>query len=325
MITQELLDYIRHQKQTGTNDEEIRNALRANGWTEEHIQEALGGSVPRPQETIPLGGKLPGPIALLKESVHIFKSRLRTMLGISIVPFIIFLPVVAVIGISKTFGLLMPQLVTGFGVGLVILVILGILIFLCALLLWTWAQVALLYAIKDRNEPIGFKESFRRGWKVLRAWWWLAIVSGFMVIGGLFLFVVPGILFAVWFCLAAYILVAENIRGMDALMKSREYVRGMWWSVAWRMLCLVIIWILISVLLSIFQLGSEASNTIQSIIDLFLTPIFTIYLFLIYERLRAIKGENIQPQSKKGRFIAVAIIGAIAIPILITLALSQQG
>jgi len=65
---------------------------------------------------------------------------------------------------------------------------------------------------------------------------WVGLLAGFVGAGGFLLFVIPGIVFTVWFCFAQFVLVREDLRGMDALLKSREYVRGKGGKVALRLL-----------------------------------------------------------------------------------------
>ena len=120
----------------------------------------------------------------------------------------------------------------------------------------------------------------------------------------------PGIIFAVWFSWAVFVLIAEDLKGMNALLKSKEYVKGKWGSVFWRLLFIYgISFILIFTLLKIF-LGKEISNFV---IGLFLTPLVTIYLFLLYSHLKSLKGEfTFSPNSgKKASFIFVGILGLL--------------
>ncbi|MCM8804908.1 MAG: hypothetical protein NC833_06605 [Candidatus Omnitrophica bacterium] len=55
------------------------------------------------------------------------------------------------------------------------------------------------------------------------------------------LFIVPGILFFIWFSLAIFILVFEERKGFDALFRSKHLVKGKFWEILLRLLTPVLI------------------------------------------------------------------------------------
>lgn len=157
--------------------------------------------------------------------------------------------------------------------------------------LWSW--VALLFTIKDREENIGIKESYRRGWNKIFSYLWVSILSGFITMVGFIFLFIPGLIFLIWFSLASYVLVCENKRGWTALMASREYIRGNWRWVFWRFVFVALVLFLIFYLSDTISnlIGVSNNNSFFSYINYaFLTPIVTIYSFLIYENLRKIKA-----------------------------------
>ena len=180
---------------------------------------------------------------LLDQSWEIYKKRFGVFLGIIFLPIIVFL----LLGI---FLILMTILLDLDGLtvlvlfasplGLGIMLILTFVSFVGGL----WSQTSLLCAIKDREENIGIKESYRRGWSKIISYFWISFLSGIIISGGLFLFFVPGLIFFIWFGLASFVFISENKKGWSALMASKEYVRGNWLAVFWRFLCLgVIAWL----------------------------------------------------------------------------------
>lgn len=56
MITNDLIQFVRSSRAQGLNDEVIKERLRASGWPESDIQEALGGPTPPPPSS-----QLPSP------------------------------------------------------------------------------------------------------------------------------------------------------------------------------------------------------------------------------------------------------------------------
>ena len=163
-----------------------------------------------------------------------------------------------------------------------------------------WSQTALLYAIKDREENIGIKESYRRGWSKIASYFWVSLLSGLIISGGTFLFFVPGLIFFVWFSLASFILISEDKRGWSALSSSKNYIRGNWWAVFWRFLCIgIIVWLFFYLLTVIANFTNiPAIEKIYSCIGyILLVPMITIYPFLIYENLKKIKSSDFSVQN----------------------------
>ena len=298
MVNQQLLNYIRYQLQQGVSQEEIRSSLMANGWQEADIAEAFNlisnptSSSQPPAPPQPTITALPGAIAILGQAWSLYKQRLGTFLGVMIIPMLV------LIGVNVVFvggGLLgstpLSSKFAAGGIGL--LIILAIAFFLIVyIILNLWSQTALLYAIKDSQEGIGVIEAYRRGWYKILSYFWVNIFSKFIMIGGLLLFVIPGIIFNVWFSLAMFVLIAEDLKGMDALLKSREYVRGKWGSVFWRFFFInALIYPLVILMGIILYFMPYGKDIMYPVIHLIFNPLSTAYGFLVYSHLKALKGE----------------------------------
>jgi hypothetical protein len=323
MVNKQLLDYIKQQLQQGVSKEEIKNSLLANNWQEKDIEEAFylasnsSGQTqqqPVPQQTI---SSLPGATAIFGQAWSIYKQRFGTFLGVMVIPMIIMIVLLAISagGGFLSIGLLSSKFAAG-GIGLLIL--LAILFFVVAFISQVWGQTALLYAIKDSQEGIGVGEAYRRGWHKIFSYLWVSLLVGFITLGGFLLLIIPGIIFAVWFSLAVFVLIAEDLKGMNALLKSKEYVKGKWGGVFWRFLFIGSISLIVSLApILIFSLlkipfGEGISRLI---IGLFLTPLVMTYSFLVYSNLRALKGEFVFAPTggKKATFIFIAILGLLVI------------
>jgi hypothetical protein len=225
---------------------------------------------------------LPGSGDLLKRSWQIYKERISVLLGIMILPvFVVLFATLLLIGIKQLFQLSLVWLL-----GIIILA-------LSAIILILWSGVALLYVVKEREAKIGLKESFTKARPKIISYLWISLLAGFITLIGFLLFIIPGIIFAVWFSLAVYILVAEDLTGMKALSRSKQLVSGFWWKVFWRFLIIGLIAIIFSLIISLFEelIGIPQEISISSIIlSLFFTPFAATYTFLIYEDLRKIKA-----------------------------------
>jgi len=65
------------------------------------------------------------------------------------------------------------------------------------------------------------------GWRLL----WTNFLAILAITGGIILFIIPGILFAVWFSQVNFVVVQEQLSGPAALRRSRQLVRGRFWDV----------------------------------------------------------------------------------------------
>lgn len=266
------------------------------------------------QVTIPA---LPGAIAILSEAWSVYKKRMKTFLGIMLIPsvamILLSIPWIAVslLGISSITELFLGL----FSFWIILLILVGI-------ILQLWGYLALIYAIKDSQENIGIKESYRRSRSQITSYLWIFTLSGLIVLGGFFLLIVPGIIFAVWFSFAVFLLIDENLRGMDALLKSREYIRGKWGSVFWRLLFMGIIFLTICFILMI--IFHSLSGILTPILSFLLSPLIMTYYFLVYKKVKALKGEFVFTPTRKKKlpFIFIGILGIILLISIIFSSLS---
>lgn len=330
MITQQLLDYIKQQLQQGINKEQIKNLLIIEGWQAQDIDEAFAfieGSIDQLQSVSPSVqtiSSLPGAIAILGQAWAIYKQRIATFLGIVIIPMLVYglsfgilLVVKAIfIGAMLLFFENAAFFAAG-GIGVILLSLLAILVIISTI----WMQTALLYAIKGHQEKIGVIESYKRGWHKIFSYWWVSLLMSFIVLGGFSLLIVPGIIFAIWFSLAPFILIAEDLKGMNTLLKSREYVRGRWWSIAWRFLFIAVLFLVINSVITLSSLPFLLFlGPIIFIIGPLLYPLVIIYGFLVYSNLKAVKGEIVfaPTRGQKIFFILISIFGILFLCIVVT-------
>jgi len=275
------------------------------------------------QNTTNYTSSLPGTFVLLANAIQIFKNRWKTLCGILLISCLISLLFGAVFagGIFLISSLLKDMALAY----LSIFSILGLLLILVVIYILTWSQVALITAIQDSS--IGVKESFSRAKSKIISFMWLGFIIGLIVSGGFLLLLIPGIIFSVWFSLAVFILVAENIKGLSAVLKSKEYVKGYFWPVFGRSLMFMLLYIILFIGLSIVSLilifipflGVILNFLLYLIVPFIITPISILYIYLIYSSLKNIKGEisNV-PQKGRVAFIIIGILGILIIPIIIS-------
>lgn len=334
MISKDIIDYIKAQTAKGANKEEVRNALVSAGWQSADIDEAFRYAeqnipvAPLPNSSSysyqPVQGSqnkvvLASPTDLLKEAWGIYKARFKTFIGIFLVPMIM---AMVFVGIPIA-GALGVQFFDS-----PIIIFLTIPLFFAMIIFQFWSQAAMLFAVKDSEEGIGVKESYRRGWHKIGSIFWVGLLSGIIIMGGYLLLLIPGIIFGIWFSLAAMIIVVEDFGGMNAILKSKSYVTDYWWEVFWRFLFLGLIFGGISLVFGLpgwlvnfiagFTKNSSLSaigiifSFVGSIVNFVLAPLSVIYTFLIYKNLKAIKGE-VKSEFSSGEKIKYILVGLLGI------------
>ena len=341
MKNQQLIGYIKQMLDRGSAKSQIKETLQKAGWQDNDIEENFtAASAETPaynpatmspvaeastlQQSSAAGAALPQAGVLLGEAWQIIKPRIMTLLGILLMPFTI--GIVALI-IFFVFVALRLDFVGSSALAILIALIAVVVV----AIVQAWSYIAVVYVVKDRHENIGFKEAFKRSRSKILSFIWLGFLMNLIIGGASFLLFVPGLIFAIWFSLAVFVYVSENIKGLNALLKSKEYVRGYWPAIFWRILIMAVFFvgllvtttIAISVLsfvlafignpIIILVIQSVALLAGNLVFSLLLTPFFTCYMLLIYEKLKAIKKDMVFMPSAKAKvgFIIVGIIGIV--------------
>ena len=247
-------------------------------------------------------GNLRSPGELFGEAFEVYKERFGTFFGII---FLSLLLVVTTVAVVAAIGLALSFVLPGKKQVLVAVgVLIGSIPFFAAVF---WGMAAFVFSVTDST--LGIKEAFGKGWRSVWSFMWLYSIMGFIITGGYLLFVFPGVIFSVWFAFSQFILARDNVRGMDALLKSREYVRDMWFEVFGR---LVAVWV-VSILLG-------AIPFIGPILSLLFAPFVMVFTFLIYEDLARIKGASLsygKTAGAKCKWVGVGALGYVVLPLII--------
>lgn len=217
-------------------------------------------------------------VDLIKKSFDAYYKKVWTLAGLMLFGFLgllAFFPL-GLTGLAISWG---PFSRSDFNAGIILVdILLGLAGLFAAIFFGLWARVALFFSIKEQE--LDFKNSLSVSWPKMWQFFWVSLLVGLAVLGGFILFVIPGIIFSVWFCLAMFVFVAEGLKGTSALKRSRQLVQGYWWPVFGRLALLGILIMLIS---SIKFFGP--------IINIFFTAPFAVaFEYYLYEDLRRVKG-----------------------------------
>jgi len=256
-----------------------------------------------------------GIIQLFKEAWKIYRLKIKTLLGIIGIPvgFLFFFQVLIYFlsSTSLKYSIWFSILMAVFYLG--------------SFFLWLWAVSSLLYNLKENT---GIKESYRKGFKILGFYIWVYLLLNIIIAGGFLLFLIPGVLFTIWFSLALFVLIFEEKKGFEALFRSKQLIKGNFWGVLARFLILnLITGIGLFLIFALIFLGTGnkqiiegASGLLSYLLQLFIIPFFIIYAFLIYDNLREIKSEisyRKPAKIEKLKYVLPGILGITIIGLII--------
>lgn len=170
--------------------------------------------------------------------------------------------------------------------------------------LWgvTWTQVALIDAALSEAPSIEAWAVYRESWKKLASFSWVCFLAFLAAVGGIYLFIVPGIFLAFALTFAPFVCAAENKSGLEALETSLAYVKGLWAGVAGRLIFISLgAWVLSKIpLLGIIS-------------GIFTLPFALIFTTLLYLRLRKNPAARSFPHA---RGLLIFSFAGLLIPVL---------
>lgn len=175
-----------------------------------------------------------------------------------------------------------------------------------SLLVLCWGMTAVVAAAV--NERLGFNDALNHAKGCWLSLAWVSTLYSFIVGGASLLFIIPGIMTGIWFFACAYLVVGENTRGMDALLKSKALVDGRFWHVTWR---LVVVWLL-GVVLGLVPI-------VGPILSLLAAPFSMLYSVVLYRNLSETAGTVRWSSSDgtKAGWLLLGLVGYLLVPLII--------
>lgn len=130
------------------------------------------------------------------------------------------------------------------------------------------------------------------------------VLQGLIILGGLLLFLIPGLVFSFWYAFAQLATILDDKRPVEALALSKSLVEGRFWSVVWRVvsgpillaaiysLSIGFVLMLIAQLMGIDSealMGADSPDwitLIESVGEVFLIPLILVYSVLLFQDLK---------------------------------------
>lgn len=268
------------------------------------LHPVLAGTGSEPQQASAKSRRQLRPLAeLFADSWQHFQQRILTLIGVNLLGILLIL-----IGFwFYSSGVNLLQKI--FGDGLIAGVLAVLIGTAYSWLAIAWIAGATVCAVSDSN--LGVREALGVGLQKILPFLWVFILLGIIIGGGYFAFFIPGVLFTVWFVFAQYIVAAEDSQGMEALLKSRQYVKGHGWEICGRFLVLGILLAVLGFILGLIPL-------IGPLLSLLLGPFAMVYQFEIYQDLKQVKGNLIFSctTGEKAKWLLAGLAGFVLIPLL---------
>lgn len=267
--------------------------------------------------------RLKSPWTLLKEAWNIYTKKFKLFVFLS-------LPSLVLVAIFFAMLVLPP------GVSVLLAVPWVAAIWIVNL----WLGMSFLYGVVEQNPSVSAKEILRKGWRRFFSYSWVTILLTVIVMGGYFLLIIPGIMLGVWFLFAMFALAVEDTRGLDALLRSKQLVKGLWWQVVWRHVFFALIFLVpIFIVFGVLGVGLgiafvEKVEQFQEWMDIFqivLMPLQWIggafgmaFLYVLFEDLKRVKGNPPYADhiESKGKYIALGIFGVVGVAIILIIAVA---
>ncbi len=300
MNNEEIKKYVADERARGVRDEDIKKELITKGWKEGDVQSVMGMGGPVPGSAPIPTGVLMSAGDLLSLSFNELKERIALIAQIMAFP----------VGCYVISAVMLTAAKSHPG-GMYSTSFLPMILSLVGAVLSVFASIGIMKQIRS-SWSLSVGDTYRVATPYFWSMVWVSILTGFAVLGGTILLVIPGIIVAIMLSFTRPAVVLDDIKGMAALSWSGELVSGIWGGIFWRLFVMGLLVFLVSLLFNLLPY-------IGAISALFTTPFALIYMVRLYENVKAHKG-ILPAQSvgkNRGMYMTLAILGALVIPVIL--------
>lgn len=235
---------------------------------------------------------------ILDKGWNSYTSKFREFvpyMGLLFVPFLIF----------GSLGFLMaPLMETGMSPGMTLLVVIAV--GLVVGIFFMWCIMALMRATREAIQGQSLSPWKQHLGNVKHLIWpmiYTSILAALIILGGTLLFIIPGIIFGVWYGFVSYAVTLDEKKGMEALRFSKQLVSGRWWAILFRVfvpaflvsLAAGILQVLLSfavmaladLIVSDSSVSLLVAQLVSVILNVLLYPLTTLFTVYLYESAKA--------------------------------------
>lgn len=235
---------------------------------------------------------------LFSKSWEVYKTIFWKLIGMSLLAVLGYLPAAFVFGMIAATVSLSPSLgATTSNIIYIVLGLVGLAAAIFGMYFYLIAQVGLYLLIKDRNPEQKVWQTFKIARPLALNFFGTNLLTAIFIFLWSLLFIVPGIIMAVFYTFVPWIFILEGLEGKVAMRRSKELVKGKWWPVFWRGLVpALIVWIIFGIPAALIQPDTQADKTYSSfmnILSIIISPFFLAYTYYMFVSLVNFKNKNI--------------------------------
>lgn len=228
---------------------------------------------------------------LSRKTWEIYKVGLWKFINLGLINLVGFIPFIIILVVFFISGMIFKDAVVG-NVMNVALGIFGIasLAFLVYLSLAT--LIARYLLLKNFSNERKIIDLLKESTPYVGKMFWVSILTAGLLLLWFLCLVIPALIFGVYYAFATYVLVFEDISGMDAIKRSKELVKGRWFQVFLRLAAVnVAIYIFFLILGIPSDIIKDTKflyyswNLIILILRILVSPIPFIFTYFIYKDL----------------------------------------
>lgn len=232
---------------------------------------------------------------MVKQAWELYKSRAKTLTLIALVGAVV-IAIASAIFLGKT--VLMGTNAVPQGTDWLVMLVWFVIVVVVSVL----QQAALISAVSSPATP-AVGASYSAAWQKFGPYLWTTILASIAIGIGFILLIIPGVIVAVWFAMAMYIVMLEGKSGVAALSASKAYVSGRWFKVFGYLLAMAGVVIVFSIICSIItgilsaistELGSLVNLVLNLVLNLVVMPWMMAYGYLLYQALRSTPAPTTQ-------------------------------
>jgi len=230
--------------------------------------------------------KLPGLIQIIKNSFQIYfqKENLLYFLKIVLLSFgitlALMIPVMLLVGFFSTQSPIEK-------IGPATTVFIPTIVLALAVAVWGLLMQATIVVSVSRvvsGRSLAVKETIKIAWGKLGRFFLTNFLVGLIIVVGFIFLIIPGIVFAIWYTFAQYIVITQDLGPLEAIKASKKLVSGHFWPVFGRIAGIMLFSIIIQV-----ALGSV--RFVGAIATVILSPYYVLVLYLLYDGLRKLNAK----------------------------------
>ncbi|MDD2758647.1 MAG: hypothetical protein PHD72_04790 [Patescibacteria group bacterium] len=228
---------------------------------------------------------------IIKNSWQIYAENFKKLLAYML---LLFIPNF-ILGLSGFFSLYLDKYATSDYFVLINNVII-VVIFVASIVFTLWAALAMtknLGSLAANKGAVNWREALSSTSHLIWPVIYTSLLVMLIVLGGTILFIIPGIIFSIWYTFTYYAIIFEEKKGTAALTVSKSLVVGRWWSILWRVLAPAVFYSVILLIINYSITYGLAyllkgfsyvvvNGVLTSVISALISPLTALTIVLLY-------------------------------------------